>query len=151
MADGSQQEAPWPVPKFHFKVTIGDQGEIAFQEVSGLDTEVDIIEYRAGNSNEFSTVKMPGLRKASDITLKKGMFKGDTKLFDYFMSTKMNIIKRETVTIELLDEEHATLFTWTLKNAFPMKVAGTDLNAQNSEAAIEEITLSHEGLTFAKA
>jgi len=147
---GEKQEAPWPVPKFHFNVTIGDKGEVAFQEVSGLDTEVDIIEYRAGNSQDFSTVKMPGLRKASDITLKKGMFKDDTALFDYFMDTKMNTIKRETVTIQLLDEEHNPMFTWTLKNAFPMKVAGTDLNAQNSEVAVEEITLSHEGLTFEK-
>jgi len=148
---GETQEAPWPVPKFHFNVTIGDKGEVAFQEVSGLDTEVDIIEYRAGNSQDFSTVKMPGLRKASDITLKKGMFKGDSALFDYFMEAKMNTIKRETVTIQLLDEEHNPMFTWTLKNAFPMKVAGTDLNAENSEVAVEEITLAHEGLTFEKA
>jgi len=147
---GEKQEAPWPVPKFHFKVTIGDKGEIAFQEVSGLDTEHDIIEYRAGNSIDFSTVKMPGLRKASDISLKKGMFKDDTALFDYFMEVKMNTIKRETVTIQLLDEEHNPMFTWTLKNAFPMKVTSTDMNAQNSEVAIEEMTLAHEGLTFEK-
>ena len=148
---GEKQESPWPVPKFHFKVTIGDKGEIAFQEVSGLDTEVDIIEYRAGNSVDFSTVKMPGLKKASDVTLKKGMFKDDTALYDYFAENKMNTIKRETVTIQLLDEEHNPLFTWTLKNAFPMKFTGTDLNAQNSEVAVEELVLAHEGLTYEKA
>lgn len=148
---GEKQEAPWPVPKFHFKVTIGDKGEIAFQEVSGLDTEDDGIEYRAGNSVDFSTVKMPGLRKASDITLKKGMFKDDTALYDYFMGVKMNTIQLETVTIQLLDEEHNPMFTWTLKNAFPITITGTDLNAVDSEVAIEELTLAHEGLTFEKA
>ena len=56
---GEKQEAPWPIPQFHFMVTLGDKGEIAFQEVSGLDTEYDVIEYRAGNSVDFSTVKMP--------------------------------------------------------------------------------------------
>ena len=61
---GEKQEAPWPVPKFHFTVKIGDS-EMSFQEVSGLDTEADVIEYRAGNSPQFSTVKMPGLKKAS--------------------------------------------------------------------------------------
>lgn len=147
---GEKQESPWPVPKFHFKVTIGGVGEIAFQEVSGLDTEHDIIEYRTENSIEFSTVKMPGLRKASDISLKKGMFKDDTALFDYFMQVKMNTIKREAITIQLLDENHSPLFTWTLKNAFPISVTGTDMNAQNSEVAIEEMTLAHEGLTFEK-
>lgn len=148
---GEKQEAPWPVPKFHFRVTIGDKGEIAFQEVSGLDTEYDRIEYQAGNSAAFSTVKMPGLRKASDISLKKGMFKSDTALFDYFMDVKMNTIKRETVTIQLLDEAHNPMFTWTLKNAFPMTITGTDLNAVDSEIAIEQLTLAHEGLTFEKA
>lgn len=148
---GEKQEAPWPVPKFHFKVTIGDVGEVAFQEASGLDTEYDMIEYRAGNSIEFSTVKMPGLSKASDVTLKKGMFKDDTALFDYFMTVKMNTIKRETVTIQLLDEAHAPMFTWTLKNAWPLKMTGTDMNAQSSEVAFETLVLSHEGLTFEKA
>ena len=62
----SKQEAPWPIPQFYFKVTFGNHGEASFQEVSGLDTEYDIIEYRAGNSPEFSTVKMPGLKKRSE-------------------------------------------------------------------------------------
>ena len=148
---GEKQESPWPVPKFHFKATIGDKGEIAFQEVSGLDAEYDIIEYRAGNSVDFSTVKMPGLRKGSDVTMKKGMFKDDTALYDYFNEVKMNTVARQTVTIQLLDEEHNPMFTWTLKNAFPMKVSGTDLNAQNSEISVEEIVLAHEGLSFEKA
>ena len=147
---GEKQEAPWPIPMFHFKVTIGGKGEVAFQEVSGLDTEYDMIEYRAGNSPEFTMVRMPGLKKHSDITLKKGMFSGDTTLFDYFSSIKMNTVARETVTIQLLDEEHKPLFTWTLKNAFPKKVTGASLNAKTSEAAIEEMVLSHEGLTMSK-
>ncbi len=147
---GEKQEAPWPLPKFHFKVTLGDIGEIAFQEVSGLDTEVDIIEYRAGDSKGFSKIKMPGLKKSSAITLKKGMFSADTKLYDWINQVQMNTIKRETVTIQLLDEAHAPLFIWTLSNAFPMKVSGTDFIAQNSEVAIEELVIAHEGLTIEK-
>lgn len=147
---GDAQGAPWPVPKFYFKVTVGSKGEIAFQEVSGLDSEHDEIEYRAGNSNIFSTVKMPGLKKASDVTCKKGMFKDDTALFDYFNSIKMNTIARETVTVQLLDQDGNSMFTWELTNAWPKKVTGTDLNAQNSEVAVEEIVLSHEGLMMKK-
>lgn len=148
---GENQDAPWPVPRFHFKVTFGNIGEVLFQEVSGLDTEYDIIEYRAGNSVDFSTVRMPGLKKHSDVTLKKGLFKDDKALFDYFSRVKMNTVARETVIIQLLDEEHKPLFTWTLKNAFPKKVTGASLNAKTSEAAMEELVLSHEGLTMEKA
>lgn len=147
---GEKQDSPWPVPKFHFKATFGDLGEASFQEVSGLDAEYDVIEYRAGNSIDFSTVKMPGLRKDSDVTLKKGTFKDDTSLYDYFNQMKMNTIARQTVTIQLLDEEHSPMFTWTLKNAFPMKFSGTDLDAQHNEVAVEEIVLAHEGISFEK-
>jgi phage tail-like protein len=147
----SDQDGLWPIPKFYFKVTIGDKGEIAFQEVVGLDAEYDMIEYRAGNSNVFPTVKMPGVHKAPDITLKRGIFQQDSALFDYFASVQMNTVQRETVTIQLLDEEHNPMFTWTLKNAWPTKLTTTDIDSQNSEVAIEEIVLAHEGLTFEKA
>jgi hypothetical protein len=65
---------------FHFKVTFVGKGAIAFQEVSGLDTEHDVIEYRAGNSPEFSTVRMPGLKKHSDPD--------DTSIVEYSLSQK---------------------------------------------------------------
>jgi phage tail-like protein len=147
----SDQEGHWPVPKFYFKVNIGNKGDIAFQEVSGMDTEDDPIEYRAGNSLQFSMANMPGVRKASDITLKKGMFQSNSALYDYFMDVQMNTVERETVTIQLLDEAHNPTFTWTLKNAWPLKLTSTDMDAQDSEVAIEELVLSHEGLTFENA
>lgn len=59
------------VTEFHFKVTLGSVGEISFSEVSGLETEFEEITYRAGDSNDFTKLKMPGLKKVSDITLKK--------------------------------------------------------------------------------
>lgn len=148
MLDGKKQEAPWPIPAFHIKVTIGSIGEIAFQEVFGLNTEHDKIEYRAENSAGFSTGKMPGLNKHAEITLKKGMYKDDGVLFAYFASVKMNTVARETVTIQLLDEAHKPLFAWTLKNAVPKKITGVSLNATDNEVAIEEMVLMHDGLTM---
>lgn len=148
---GERQEAPWPLPNLHFRVTIGDLGEIAFQEVNFLNTEYDVVEYRAGNSKEYLPVKMPVLRKSSDVSLKKGMFRDDSALFDYFNQVRMNTIARQTVVIQLLDEEHNSIFTWMLRNAFPRKLIGPMLNAQASEVAIEELVLAHEGLSFEKA
>ena len=100
---------------------------------------------------EFSTVKMPGVREGSDITMKKGVFAQDSPLFDYFTRVQMNTAQRETVTIQLLDEAHNPMFTWTLNNAYPLKLTSTDINAKSSEVAIEEIVLAHEGLSFEKA
>ena len=151
MADNKDevQGATWPIPAFHFIVTI-DGVDIAFQEVSGLDTEEDVIAYRNANNPIFPTVKMPGLKKASDITMKKGLFKNDTALFDYFASVKMNAVAGKTVTITLVDEDKKAMFVWTLKNAYPKKVTGTSMNAKSSDVAIEEIVFAHEGLEMAK-
>jgi phage tail-like protein len=143
---GEVQDTVWPLPKFHFAVEIEGGLEASFQEVSGLDTEVDVIEYRHGDSPVFSTIKMPGLRKGSDVTLKKGHFTGDIKLFTWFNEIKMNTIERKTVIIKLLNENGEPEIIWTLTNAFPKQVQGTDLNSSSSEVAVESIVLAHEGI-----
>jgi phage tail-like protein len=149
--DGSAQSTSvWPLPKFHFQVK-WDDAEVAFQEVSGLDMEAQAIEYRAGNSPVFSTVKMPGLKKFSNITMKKGVFKSDNGLFDWFNEIQMNIIKRKALTISLLDEQQNPTMVWKVQNAFPVKVTGTDLKAEGNEVAVESIEIAHEGLVIENA
>ena len=154
MADGSAQstdpKTEWPIPKFHFQVK-WDSAELSFSEVSGLDIEAQPIEYRAGNSPSFSAVKMPGLKKYGNVTMKKGVFKSDNKFWDWFNQIKMNTIKRVPVTISLLDESGAPTMVWTLANAWPTKITGTDLKSDGNEAAIESIEIAHEGLTIANA
>jgi phage tail-like protein len=149
--DGSAQSTTvWPIPKFRFEVT-WDSAVMHFQEVSGLDVEAQPIEYRHGDSPQFSVVKMPGIKKFSDVTLKKGVFTSDNKFWDWFNEIKMNTIQRKTVTISLLDEAGAPTMVWTLANAWPTKISGTDLKAQGNEVAVETIVISHEGLTIATA
>ena len=147
--DGSAQSTTvWPLPKFYFEVK-WDSEVIHFQEVSGLDVEAQPIEYRHGDSPEFSTINMPGMKKNGNITLKKGVFKSDNKFWDWFNQIKMNTIKRKPVTISLLDESGAPTMVWTLANAWPTKITGTDLKSDGNEVAIETIEISHEGLTIA--
>ena len=102
---GEAQDNVWPLPSFYFKVELGSLGEIAFKEVSGLDMEAQVIEYRHGNSPVFSNIKMPGLKKTSNVSLKKGVFKADNKLFDWFNKIKMNTIQREDVTAYWMKQE----------------------------------------------
>lgn len=146
--DGSAQSTSiWPIPKFHFQVK-WDSEVMSFQEVSGLDIESQPIEYRAGDSPEFSTIKMPGIKKSSNVTMKKGVFKSDNKFWDWFNQIKMNTIKRIPVTISLLDEEGSPTMVWTLANAFPTKITGTDMKSDGNEVAIESIEIAHEGITI---
>jgi len=145
----TQSKTVWPLPKFSFNVKVGDSDTMSCQEVSGLDMESQAIEYRAGDSKVYSVVKMPGIKKYSDVTLKKGMFKSDNKLFDWFSKNTLNTIERKSVTISLLDEKGGEVFIWTLLNAFPIKVSGTDLKSTGNEVAVETIVIAHEGLTVA--
>jgi phage tail-like protein len=148
---GEDQDQFWPLPKFFFSVDIGDATDLAFQEVSGLDIEADVIEYRHGNSPIHSVIKMPGLRKYSDITLKKGVFTKDNRLYDWINAISLNTYKRLTVVIRLLNEDKEAMMTWTLTNAWPKQITSTDMNSQSSEAAIESIVFVHEGLKIEAA
>ncbi|MDR7088946.1 MULTISPECIES: phage tail protein [Cellvibrio] len=149
--DGSTQSANiWPLPKFHFEVK-WDSNVMSFQEVSGLDIQSEEIKYRAGDSKQFSVIKMPGMKKFGNVTMKKGVFKGDNKFWDWLNQIKLNTIKRVPVTISLLDESSAPTMVWTLTNAWPTKISSTDLKAEGNEVAIESIEIVHEGLTIANS
>ncbi|MDH5602132.1 MAG: phage tail protein [Gammaproteobacteria bacterium] len=150
MADdgSSQSTSVWPMPKFYFQVK-WDSEVMSFQEVSGLDIQSEEIKYRHGDSPEFSVIKMPGMKKVGNITMKKGVFKSDNKFWDWFKQIKMNTIKRLPVTISLLDEEGNATMVWTLTNAWPTKITGTDLKSEGNEVSIETIEIVHEGLTIA--
>ncbi|RFM33306.1 phage tail protein [Chitinophaga silvisoli] len=144
--DGSvQSQTVWPLVKFSFKV-MWDGAELIFQEVTGLSSETQIIEYRGGSSPVYSTVKMPGIQKFSNITLKKGIFKGDKALWDKYSAIKMNTYKRSSIVISLLDESQQVAMSWTLKNAFPSKITVTDMKSDANEVAVETMEVAHEGL-----
>ena len=138
--------ADYPLPKFHFLVDWGG-ANVGFTEVTGLAVESEIIEYRSGASPEYHKVKMPGMQKFGNITLKRGSFKTDNQFFEWWNTVQLNQIERRDVTIKLLDEEHNPRIVWKVKNAWPTKVMGADLKSDANEVAIESIELVHEGLT----
>jgi phage tail-like protein len=147
--DGSSQNAIWPLPSFSFQVSWGSQAKIPFQEVSGLDTETQVIEYRHSNSPAFSTIKMPGIKKFGNVTMKKGIFVKDNAFWTWYNQIKMNTIKRIAVVVQLLDEKGAPTMTWTLTNAWPTKISAPTMKSDGNEVAIQTIEIAHEGLVIA--
>ena len=139
--------AEYPIPKFHFRLEWGG-AKIGFTEVTGLDISNDVIEYRDGATPEYSKIKMPGLRKFSNITMKRGTFRGDNDFYAWFNTIQLNTVERRDITISLLNENHEPVVVWKVKNAFPVKVTSTDLKADGNEVAIESLELAHEGLSI---
>jgi phage tail-like protein len=137
----------YPLSKFHFQVEWGGS-KIGFTEVTGLDITAEVIEYRDGANPEYSKIKMPGQRKFSNITLKRGTFKSDNQFYAWFNTVNLNTIERRNLIISLLNESHEPVVVWKVKNAWPTKVTPTDLKADGNEVAIESLELAHEGLTI---
>jgi phage tail-like protein len=135
----------YPLPKFHFQVEWGGT-RIGFTEVTGLGVETEAIEYREGSSPEYSKIKMPGMQKFANITLKRGVFRNDNEFYNWWNTVSLNTIERRDITISLLNESHEPVMVWKVKNAWPVKVQSTDLKSDGNEVAIETLELAHEGL-----
>ena len=147
----------YPIPKFHFLVEWGEGFRVGFTEVSGLDFETEVIEYREGSSKKYNKSKQPGLTKYSDITLKRGTFEGDLDYFNLWKETyyfqegnKTGSKYRRSITIKLLNENHEPILIWKLENAWAKKIQSTDLKADANEVAIETMEITHEGLTLSE-
>ncbi|MFH0783126.1 MAG: phage tail protein [Pseudomonadota bacterium] len=139
--------AEYPLPVFHFQVQWGGTN-IGFSEVSGLNIETQVIEYRDGLSPEYSPRKMPGIPKFGNITLKRGVVPKDNEFFAWLNTTKLNKIERRDLVISLLNENHEPVMTWKVVRAFPVKIEGPGLKSTGNEVAIESIEIAHEGLTI---
>ena len=133
MADnGAAQSAStqaWPLPSFYFKVSISNVGDISCSEVSGLESEY-------------------GLRKAGDLTLKKGVFKDDAAMWDWLNSVKLNTVQREVVTVSLLDESGSPVKTWEAVNAWPKKLTVEGFKSDGNTTSIETLVIAHEGVNL---
>jgi phage tail-like protein len=137
----------YPLPKFHFQAEWGGV-RIGFTEISGLDVETEVIEFRDGASKEYSKRKMPGMQKFPNVTMKRGIFASDNDYYKWWNSVALNTVQRRDVTVSLLNEKHEPVLVWKIKNAWPAKIASTDLKSDGNEVAIESIELAHDGLAI---
>lgn len=143
---GEVQDSNRPLPRFYFSVTIGGDIRASFQEVSGIESQAQVIEYRHGDSPNFSPMKMPGLVRVGHVTLRKGIFIGDATLWNWFNEIHLNTIARRTVVINLLDETGSPKRIWALNNAWPTKLSGADLRSDGNEVAVESLEIAYETL-----
>lgn len=141
---GDTQNNIWPLPKFYFSVTFDNGVTANFQEVTGLETETKVIEYRHGDSPVFYPIKMPGLGRVGNVTLRKGVFVSDMTFWNWYNQIKLNTIARATVVVNLLDQTGAPKYVWTLNNAWPTKLTGTDMKSEGNEVAVEALEIVFE-------
>jgi phage tail-like protein len=142
------RDDPYPVYNFLLTVTgVSDDGQAvsgSFTEVSGLEVEVSPIEYRNG-SEDISVRKVPGLKKFTNITLKRGIT-GHVEFWNWIVEALNGRVRRTEGSIILLDENRREVMRWNFARGWPCKYTGPGLNASNNEVAMETLELCVERL-----
>ncbi len=140
-----------PYVQFNFLVDLGDgvtEGpQAGFQELSGIGMEVTVSEYRTGNTKENSVMKVTGMNKSTDVTMKRGVI-GSLNLYEWLDQIRNGDQKAlRTVTIQLQSEDHtAVVQTWKLLRARIIKHTSGPFNAKGTDVAMEELVLAYERL-----
>ena len=147
MATG--QRAKDPFRGFKFRIQIDGINKAGFREVSGLDAATDTVDYRDGDGDTIR--KLAGLKKFSNITLKRGIT-DDQDLWKWRSLVMDGKIKgaRKNGQIILLDDEGKEAAEWTFTDGWPAKWTGPSFNATANEVAIDTIEIAHEGLKRVK-
>ena len=135
----------YPYGKFRYRVEIDGLDAGGFSEVTGFDASIDVMEYREGDMVQ-TPLKIPGLKKYGNITLKKGLT-DSLVMYEWLITGVDGPVDRKTITITSLDEAEQPVASWQVINAWPIKYTAPDFNATSSEVAIETIEIAHEGMT----
>lgn len=139
---------PDPFRSFNFKVEFDGLPVGSFSECSGLTAEGDSVDYREGTDMQLSVRKLIGMRKYTNIVLKRG-YTVNGELWAWYKLIANGVAERRDGAIILQDEEHNEVMRWNVTKAWINKIEGPTFNATANEVAIESCELVHEGLELA--
>ena len=129
--------------------TVEFQGVIvgAFQEVTGLGSQNEIVEYKAsGQKGQYVIHKVPGRLSWNNITLKRGITDA-TDLWDWRKTVEEGKVEeaRKNGSVVMYDQTGKEIARWNFSNAWPSKLTGPSANATSNDVAIEELEIVVEG------
>ena len=135
-----------PPVGFHFLVVFElfpqTPQDFRFQEVSGLDVELEMEPVKEGGQNRF-THQLPVRNRYTDITLKRGLFIGSGITLWCKNAIEDFVFVPTNVLISLLTPEHLPLQSWYVINAIPKKIQVSNFNAQENSVVVESLVLSY--------
>jgi phage tail-like protein len=134
-----------PLLDYNFAVEIEGLVAGGFSEVSGLEVELEVQDYREGGVNSFIHKRAGPAKYSSNLILKRGMT-DNMVLWNWYWNAVQGIIDRKNVSILLLDQAGQEVVRWNFEQAYPVKWTGPDLRATANEVAIESLELAHKGL-----
>jgi phage tail-like protein len=146
-----------PLPAYNYLVNLNGPRQPnqllgGFSDVSGLETDIHISEYRDGNEPEPHVRKIPGSHKVGDVTLKRGVV-DSSDLWAWITAARTTGVKAQRdVVITLQDEAGKPVQQWKLRKVVPMKYTGPTLAGKGGgDVAMEELVLAAEGYEISAA
>jgi len=135
--------SPDPVAELRFKVDLPGITIGRFRECSGIEVEVETLDYMEGGSNDF-VHKLPTRVKYPNVVLKRGVTHEEA-LAKWFFDSRYTPQRRD-MTITLLGPGTQVVRSWTFMNAYPVKWTGPNLSTNSNQVAVESLEVVHNGL-----
>ncbi|MDC8760332.1 phage tail protein [Janthinobacterium fluminis] len=139
----------YPPSAFYFKVVLGatlGMTDASFQEVSGMNAELDTETVIEGGENRYVHTLPTGMKSRS-LVLKRGIAPFHSPLVLWCRSVfELDFIVpivAQPVGVYLMNVHRLPIRAWSFANAYPVKWEVEKFNATSSEVAIENITLSY--------
>jgi phage tail-like protein len=130
-----------------FGVQLGGYLVESIQEISGLTVEEDVVEVKQVTAEGKRIIrKQPGGRQAGEITITRGL--DQSSEFTNWIKETLNNgavnTARQNLTIEIKDTEGNTVRRIQLMQGWASKWEGPSLQAGESSAATESVTIVFE-------
>jgi len=146
-----------PYRNFRFSVTVAGQLSGAFQKVSGIKKNVEVVEYREGDDPPW-TRKMTGQQSFDNVTLERGFVEANGELWEWMELTEQSegantkadakdgvpAEYAKDIIIEAKNKLGTVVRTWTLKSAFPVEYTVGDLDASSNDVLINTVSFAYE-------
>jgi len=133
-----------PYLSFNFLVEIEGLLVGGFSDVSGLQSEIEVNDYREGGMNDYIHRFAGPARYSSNLVLKHGI-SDIAILWLWHRDVRRGIITRRNVTIILQAASGLPVNFWTLEKACPVRWVGPELKADSNTVAVETLELVHCG------
>ena len=141
MALGQRKD---PYLTFNFLVEIDGLVVGGFSEVSGLQAEVEVQDYREGGLNDFIHRLAGPVRYPANLVLKRGLSDVQT-LWLWHRDVRRGIVNRRNLSILLLDVTREIVAGWNVAQAYPVRWVGPEMRAEAATVAVETVELVHCG------
>ncbi|HEX2628214.1 MAG TPA: phage tail protein [Chitinophagaceae bacterium] len=137
----------YPPVGFHFSVVIElfpqTPQDFRFQSMSGLNVEIPLETVTGGGENRFK-YQLPNTPQYGKLVLKRGMFSGSLMINWVRNAVEKFEFDPKNVIVTLLNDLHLPVTVWQVFNAYPVKWAVSDFDAEQNTIVIETIELCYQ-------